>query len=41
MQMIENYEESQYINRIPLLNNPQMAFVLQQSCVVFAFREEI
>jgi len=41
MQMIEIYEESQYINRISLLNNPQIALVLQQSCVVFAFREEI
>jgi len=41
MQMIENYEESQYINRISLLNIPQMAVVLQQSCMVFAFREEI
>jgi hypothetical protein len=39
--VIENYEESQYINRIPLLNNPQIALVLLWSCVVFAFREEI
>jgi len=41
MQMIENYEESQYINRISLLKNPQIALALQQSCAVFAFREEI
>jgi hypothetical protein len=39
--MIEIFEESQYINRISLLNNLQIALVLQQSCVVFAFREEI
>jgi hypothetical protein len=39
--MIENYEESQYINRISLLNDAQMAVGLQQACMVFAFREEI
>jgi len=41
MQMIDNSEESQYINRIRLLNNLQIAFVLQQHRAVFAFREEI
>jgi len=41
MQMIEIYEESQYFNRISLLNNPQIALVLPWFCVVFAFREEI
>jgi len=39
--MIEIPEDSQYINRVFLLNNPQIALVLQQSCVVFVFREEI
>jgi hypothetical protein len=41
MQVIEKYEESQYINRITLLNNPQIALVLQQHRAAFAFREEI
>jgi hypothetical protein len=41
MQMIENSEHSQYINRISLLKNPQIAIVLQQHGAVFAFREEI
>jgi len=41
MQVIENSEYSQYINRIFLLNNPQIAIVLQQHGAVFAFREEI
>jgi hypothetical protein len=41
MQMIENSEESQYINRVYLLNNPQIALVLPQHGAAFAFREEI
>jgi len=41
MQMIENSKHSQYINRKFLLNNPQIALVLQQRRALFAFREEI